>query len=266
MNVRYNIEKLKSILDDLGKVTGLTLAILNTEFEFLYTRGKENDGDEFCTSVHKIESCAFGCLMSDREMLLECQRTKKPVSHICHAGLRDTVVPILKSDVISGYVIIGRVRPHLHFEPKLDIFHSDLALWQSRYEKLSYLSVEQLESFINLLSHILFENAITIDCGELMDKAVAYIDAHICEPISVGSICSALFVSKNRLYEGFHSYFNCTVNEYVTGKRISLAKKLLLATDKPAAEIAAEVGMENYSYFSKLFKRRTGRSPSEFRK
>lgn len=266
MNVRYNIDKLKSILDDLGRVTGLTLAILNTEFEFLYTRDKENDGDEFCTSVHKIENCVHGCLMSDREMLLECQRTKKPVSHICHAGLRDTVVPILKGDVISGYVIIGRVRPSVDFEPKLDIFKRDTALWQSRYEKLSYLSVEQLESFINLLSHILFENAITIDCGELMDKAVAYIDSHISEPLSVSEICSALFVSKNKLYESFRSYFNCTVNEYVTNKRINLARNLLATTDKPAAEIAAELGMENYSYFSKLFKRRTGHSPSEFRK
>lgn len=264
MNIRYNVEKLKEIIDELGEVTGLALAILDSEFNFLYMRGRADD--DFCDCLQGVRECRLNCAASDEKMLLECKSTGKPHTHICHAGLRDTVVPILKNGSPVGYVIIGRLRPDCELSVDKPPFSESPKLWRERYSRLSYLSEKQLGSLINLLSHLLFENAIEIDYGEFVEKAVAYIDAHISERLTVEGLSAALFVSKNRLYEGFHSYFSTTVGEYVTSKRISLAKRLLATTEKSAAEISSAVGMENYSYFSKLFKRRVGCSPSEYRK
>ncbi len=264
MNIRYNVEKLKEIIDELGEVTGLALAILDSEFNFLYMRAREDD--DFCDSLQVMKECRLNCAASDDKMLLECKRTGKPHTHFCHAGLRDTVVPILKNGSAVGYVIIGRLRPDCELSLDASPFADEPELWRERYSRLSYLSERQLGSMINLLSHLLFENAIEIDYGELIEKAVAYIDAHIAEHLTVEGLSAALFVSKNKLYEGFRSYFSTTVGEYVTSKRISLAKRLLATTERSAAEISAEVGMENYSYFSKLFKRRVGCTPSEYRK
>ena len=266
MNISYNMEKLKNIIDDLGEVTGLTLAILDANFNFLYTRERKDGGDEFCKSIHLLGDCISSCKHSDEQMLLKCKQTKRYVSHICYAGLIDTVVPILKNENIVGYVIIGRLRPTKEFDKNNELFADDPKKWKVRYEKLSYLSESQLHSFIDLLSHILFENAIQIDYGELVDKAVAYIEGHISEQITINSLSGALFVSKNRLYDGFRSYFDCTVNEYITRRRIELAKNLLASTDRSAEDIASSVGLNNYCYFSKLFKRRVGYTPSQYRK
>lgn len=54
--------------------------------------------------------------------------------------------------------------------------------------------------------------------------------------------------------------------EYVTELRIQKAKNYLIQTDYDIAEIAASVGYGDLKYFSKLFKKNTGLSPSEFRK
>ena len=48
--------------------------------------------------------------------------------------------------------------------------------------------------------------------------------------------------------------------------RISRAKRLLAGTDTPVIDVAAAVGLEDQSYFARLFKKGTGMTPSAFRK
>ncbi|HBP37368.1 MAG TPA: hypothetical protein DD640_01245 [Clostridiales bacterium] len=54
--------------------------------------------------------------------------------------------------------------------------------------------------------------------------------------------------------------------EYISAKRIELAKHLLMTTNRNVAEITVEVGFDDPNYFSKLFKTRFNVSPSNFRK
>ena len=74
------------------------------------------------------------------------------------------------------------------------------------------------------------------------------------------------FVSKNYLYSSFSSYYNCTVNEYIIQRKISVAKTMLIETKNTAFDIAKALGFDNYSYFCKLFKKHTGLSPLKYRK
>lgn len=55
------------------------------------------------------------------------------------------------------------------------------------------------------------------------------------------------------------------LKEYVTAKRIELAREMLLTTDKTIVQISNEVGFVNPDYFSKVFKANYGMSPSKFR-
>jgi transcriptional regulator GlxA family with amidase domain len=62
---------------------------------------------------------------------------------------------------------------------------------------------------------------------------------------------------------------NCTgvaLIDYVQNLRIEEAKRLLESTDRAADEISAEVGYEDPSFFRRLFKRRAGLSPSQYRR
>ncbi|WP_354498666.1 helix-turn-helix domain-containing protein [Paenibacillus favisporus] len=54
--------------------------------------------------------------------------------------------------------------------------------------------------------------------------------------------------------------------QYLLQVRIGKAQELLLATNRPLADIAAEVGFEEYSHFLATFRKIVGMSPSHYRK
>lgn len=96
--------------------------------------------------------------------------------------------------------------------------------------------------------------------------AKQYIMEHYNKTINLETVSS--FVGLNPAY--FSSVFkkatNQNFNDYVTEVRIENARLLLSRTSKDVADIAEEVGYSDVKYFSKLFKKNTGLTPSEFRK
>ena len=54
--------------------------------------------------------------------------------------------------------------------------------------------------------------------------------------------------------------------EYLLSKKVSYAKDLLRYTKLSVKQISLEIGIENTAYFSRLFKNKTGLSPSQYRR
>ena len=75
------------------------------------------------------------------------------------------------------------------------------------------------------------------------------------------------FLSKvKKHYRRFRSVYSCTVNDYITDRRINEAKRLLTDSTESVQRISGRVGFENTTYFSKLFKKKTGLTPNQYRK
>ena len=64
----------------------------------------------------------------------------------------------------------------------------------------------------------------------------------------------------------FRRTFDESPHRYVVQRRIERASELLRDTNDPIIEVAQQVGYENQSYFTTLFKRETGYTPAVFRK
>ena len=109
MKIKYDVEKLKKTVRDLSAVTGLAIAIKDTENNYLGAAFPEEDS--FCACIQSVEEGRIKCQCSDHSMESVSLRERKPYSHVCHAGLIDTTVPILRKDLVVGFVIIGRIRP-----------------------------------------------------------------------------------------------------------------------------------------------------------
>lgn len=96
--------------------------------------------------------------------------------------------------------------------------------------------------------------------------AKEYIAEHYGESISLEMVSN--YIGFNPAY--FSSIFKKTTNQnfmdFVTEVRIDNAKILIAGSDKDIAEIACEVGYSDIKYFSKVFKKYTSLSPSEYRK
>lgn len=83
--------------------------------------------------------------------------------------------------------------------------------------------------------------------------------------------CSAAFFESvlDRRYEYlcqiFRKYSGMTIGTYIQRLRIQKAKHLLLASGKTVQEIAMDVGLKDSFYFSRLFKKAVGMTPTRFR-
>ena len=85
------------------------------------------------------------------------------------------------------------------------------------------------------------------DTANALESAVAYIDAHLAEELSVRDLAAASYISADHLTRLFKKKFGMTVSEYIQDKRIRLAGELLCQGDATISMVANTVGFGNYS-------------------
>ena len=101
----------------------------------------------------------------------------------------------------------------------------------------------------------------------ILKTAVDFIDSHYMEEdISLNTVANVANVSANHFSALFSQNMGQTFIEYLTSLRMDKAKELLRCTSKRSSEIAGEVGYRDAHYFSYLFKKTQGMTPSEYRK
>ena len=98
----------------------------------------------------------------------------------------------------------------------------------------------------------------------MVSEIVDYLNAHLSERLSLDQLTSHFFISKYHLCRTFKQSTGLTVLEYMTEKRIFLAKALLQQGVGPTT-VANRCGFTDYSAFYRAFKQLTGFSPSQVR-
>ena len=97
-------------------------------------------------------------------------------------------------------------------------------------------------------------------------EAVRYIEEHLSGKLTLNQVAGHIGLSPNYLSSLFKKELHISFVDYITEKRVIKAKELLLETDLKTHEVAEITGFADDSYFSKTFKKITGRLPSSFRK
>ena len=101
----------------------------------------------------------------------------------------------------------------------------------------------------------------------ILKAAVDFIDSHYMdEEISLNTVANVANVSSNHFSALFSQNMGQTFIEYLTSLRMNKAKELLRCTGMRSSEIAGEIGYKDAHYFSYLFKKTQGMTPSDYRK
>lgn len=101
----------------------------------------------------------------------------------------------------------------------------------------------------------------------ILRTAVDFIDSHYMdEEISLNTVANVANVSSNHFSALFSQNMGHTFIEYLTTLRMNKAKELLRCTGMRSSEIAGEIGYKDAHYFSYLFKKTQGMTPSDYRK
>ena len=96
--------------------------------------------------------------------------------------------------------------------------------------------------------------------------AVEYIKAHIHEEITIDKLSDLSYMSKPTFFRCFKREFGISPVDFIIQERIKTAKRLLKDMNVTISQVCYSVGINNLSYFFKLFKRVEGITPNEYRK
>jgi len=271
----FDKDKLRAVLKDFYTLTGLTCSVFDANFNQIIFYPKP-----MATLCAKIKSTSKGrmrCQSSDMQACIAAAEKRAPHTFTCHAGLVDTATPIIYSGEIIGYMMFGQaVDAEGVYANKENVvmncrdYGIDEATTCRLYDELLVLNHEKFNAAANILhmcaSYLHLRQIVKVEKNELASGIDAYLDENLSKHISLEDLCKRFSVTKNQLYTLFHTYFKTTVTAYVLLKRLSRAKSLLATTNLPVSQVSEQVGFSDYNYFIRMFKKKTGYTPLQFRK
>lgn len=102
--------------------------------------------------------------------------------------------------------------------------------------------------------------------NERIRVMMGYIQTHFAEELTMGDIAKSAMISPSECLRCFHNTIGLTPIQYAKYYRAQRAAAALLGTDKKIAEIGADCGFQEMSYFAKAFREVLGMTPSEYRR
>lgn len=193
--------------------------------------------------------------------------------------LNSLVVPI-PPDPVSVFDE-GKAWEHVEFKdfPKLNqpvhlnnmqVIEEPLMEMLMEYKTQKLYCDKRLSSIMMNILVLMARNIALSDSGRntsvaKINDVLNYIHRHYTEDIDNTSLGALFSYHPNYLNRQVKLYTGKSLHQYLIHYRIARAIDLLVATDKPVAEIAAEVGFSDLCHFSKIFRQKTGTTPSALR-
>jgi AraC-like DNA-binding protein len=266
-----DVSGLKKILDLLGSLFNIRTAFLYEIEEEAYLKeiaGNNGDFRPYCTVVQK--ELKHKCIACDNDKFKIAFGLRRSLLYRCYNGLYEMFLPLLIDNVVIGYLHFGQVRSSDSFEQivkecSLDA-HSQVEKLKFHYnemEAIPELRLNQIaELFSTIADSILKSNLIEIKRANAIYYVKKFIEENSNKRITIKDAAKFVGRSESYLTHEFKKLHNCTFHEYLTNKRIIVAKQLLKL--KSIDETFEECGFKNRYHFSRMFKKVTGFTPKEF--
>ena len=187
--------------------------------------------------------------------------------------LLDSVGEALDFDLSKALIILENATGEIF--SRVNAEHGWIKLYKDindfkRFERTSNQSWQDIKDrFRNSyteLNKFLKKYIIWKDDDNPVQKACLQVLFHVEDDISVKNIAERLYISKAYLSELFKEATGIPLSEYISMVKIERAKYLLSTTNMKAYEIADALGYNDHEYFSKVFKQKTGLSPTVYRR
>lgn len=126
--------------------------------------------------------------------------------------------------------------------------------------KINNLMLEMTRKYCNLVKKHSMQGL-----SPLIRKTVDYINLNLSSPLSLNSLATTFSVNASYLSSMFKKEMHTTVTGYINSQRVKTAIELLNTTDLNIQLIAWHVGIDDVNYFSRIFKKIIGVTPTQYR-
>jgi len=274
MNLLFNISDLKELLSDFYNLTKMRIAIFDEQFHEIASF--PNRLSTYCHMIRKDANANNKCNLCDYNAFIHSKKAQRLYIYQCHAGLTEAIVPIFANKTIIGYIMLGQVlntkdKSKLWGEviANLKDYQLDFEALKSAFQNKKNVPEKTIISSAHMMEicavYLYNSHKLVLKKDSLPYKIDDFIGKNLKKDLSVSLICDTFKIGKTNLYEISNKTYGMGIAKHITQIRLQRAKELLTDTNIPIYQIANEVGIDDYNYFTKIFKKEIGITPKDFR-
>ena len=242
------------------------------------------NSNPYCILVKSSQEAWTHCIERQGKVIKACNNG--PFCGICYAGMGEYVYPILgKSNEpiafisVSGYrmkedTIVSRIsytaeKYHLDRQKLKKLYQTSLREIPSD-EKTLTIKIMPLCRMFELINRVLVEMHVdgieNLERSSILSHAVIFLRRNYACSITVEDVARACYCSASTLSHMFKKELGVSIREYIQNLRMKEAIRMLQNTDLPVNTISDILGYREPNYFSTVFFKKMGCSPTTFRK
>lgn len=240
MRAVFDKGELLVLLRDFYELTGLRTVVFDEWGMDILSYPQQLP--DYCRLVRATPQGEMGCRLCDQKACRQARQEKTTWIYPCHAGLIEAITPIQIDGVVVGYLLLS------HIVQGTD----EQAEWQRAWQLCAGYPIRQEELYraYRQLPRTPYQR-LRAACDLLALSARALCQVHM---------------ARTALYQLSKETYGCGINESVRRLRIQRAIRLLTTTRLTNNQICQQIGIADYNYFFRVFRRQTGFTPQAYRR
>jgi len=227
----------------------------------------------YCVYVKSCASAQQHCIKKQEKIIEKCKDGS--FCGVCYAGVKEYVYPNTHQGKVVGFICVSGYATQNNEEyiravsEKFPLSKERLAsVYQSLKKEMP--PKEYVDTLIYPLCHMLElahikAETLAVNDDTFMEKLVRYIKKNYTQNLTSDVLCKEFYCSRSHLSHTFNKQMHMSLKEYLNTLRIDSAKMLLQNSQLDIAEISLSLGFSDPNYFTVIFKKYTGVTPSAYR-
>lgn len=264
-------EKAQEILDVFTELFNIRIAFFTAEGRELKV-GKSKPLCRYCQLIRDQLDYEHVCISLDKKMRQTAVDAGKTIHYDCHGGMTESVTPIIMDEVLIGFLMIGQFRtstkpilPSINNKWKKKNKNDEL---RQAFEATPYYSKKDTEYILKLFNilvdYILYQHMIELYGNNSIQPLVNFMQIHLEENLDISQGAKILMQSKSSLAHKFKNTTGKSFKRYQIDLKLEKADEYFKKQpEMTIREVALRLGYEDPYYFSRLYKKYRGQSPSK---
>lgn len=268
----FDYSALQSLLDGLEQGNKFHICVVfftrQTSRKLMVPHRTAIHATPVCNAAKALPNGRAKCMRWRDHVFRKARQLGRPFSGCCFNGVYEYCHPVYLEDKLYCMISIGnllrdpnRLCKHLKPDgPLLDTMETGLD--DAACRKLAQV----VESYIRMLREQSPGEPRAEQNHAVISAVRASLDKDFDQPLTLSSMAQMYHYNEKYLGRIFKAQLGVSFGEYLNGKRLSHAAKLLRKTGDSILDISQRTGFNNVTYFNRLFRKKFGTSPSQYRK
>lgn len=270
----FDMNKLNLLLKDFYNMTQIRITVFDDSFHELAAYPEQLA--PFCRIIRSDTDAAAQCHHCDEQACKIASKRRTLYTYRCHAGLTESITPIIIGNIIIGYLLFGHVFSYASREEgwrqiqnACKNYSVDMPALKAACEKQPIIPENYISSASHIMqavaSYLCMERLVTLHQQALPVQLDEYIQAHYTENIDALYLARQFGIGKTQLYEIAKQNYGVGIAAHIRNLRMEKARQLL--SEQPELsliEVASACGYDDYNYFITVFKRVVGVPPRAY--